>query len=116
VLAVTASIFGTLPQWLTLVGIIGLALALRGGQIGPALSYLRDANSTLETENRELKLQLAEQVAIVASLRARTDLEPMQAALLAQLGGHEDRAQGRFEKTCVLLDLIAERLGAEPQH
>jgi len=104
---------GTLPQWLTLAGLIGLGVALRGGQIGPALGYLRDANATLERENVELKKQLAEQVATNAALKARTDLEPLQSALIAQIASHEERAQGRFDRTCTLLDLVAQRLGPE---
>jgi hypothetical protein len=105
---------GTLPQWLTIFIILGLAGAVRSGQLGPALGYLRDANATLTQENTELKKQLAEQVALVVSLRARTDLKPLETALLAQLTGHERRAEARFEKTCAILDLIADRLGPEP--
>lgn len=107
------SVLGTIPQWLILAGIVGLAFTVRGGQIGPALGYLRDANATLERENVELKKQLADRTAEVAALRARTDLEPLQAALIARMDGHEKRAEGRFDKTCRVLDLIAARLGPE---
>jgi hypothetical protein len=107
--------FGTLPAWLTFLAVVAAGIALRGGQLGPAIGYLREANATLETENRELKKQLAESVALVATLKARTDLQPLQEAILEQTAGHERRAQGRFEKTIVLLDLIAQRLGRDPE-
>jgi hypothetical protein len=107
---------GTLPGWLTFAGVIALALALRGGQIGPALGYLREANATLERENVELKRQLAELTAMVGTLRARTDLAPLQTALLRRMEAHEERAQGRFEKTVVLMELIAARLGPDNGH
>jgi hypothetical protein len=102
---------GTLPGWLTLASIVALAFALRGGQIGPALGYVKEANKALERENVELKRQVAELTAQVGTLKARTDLAPLQTALVERMSGHEERAQARFERTVTILDLIAERLG-----
>lgn len=99
-------------MWLTFLAIIGAAAALRGGQLGPAVGYLRDANASLVQENTALKAQLRERDVAVAALQAKTDLAPLQTAVLAQMSGHEHRAQERFEKTCIILELIAERLGA----
>lgn len=108
-----AAWIGTLPGWLTLLGLVGLALALRGGQLGPALGYLRDANRTLADENKSLTAQVAVLVTENAKLHARTDLAPLQAALLAQMTHHEDRASERHAATLGVLDLIAGRLGPE---
>lgn len=103
--------YGTLPMWLTFAGVLGLAWTLKGGQIGPAVGYLREANTTLEQENRELTERLKERDREILALRSRTDLEPMQQALLNSMHTHEARAAERFDKTCIILDLIAERLG-----
>jgi hypothetical protein len=108
-----ASWFGTLPGWLTLLGLVGLALALRGGQLGPALGYLRDANRTLAEENKSLTAQLGAMVAENAKLHSRTDLAPLQTALLQQMKHHEERAQERHTATLVVLDLIATHLGPD---
>lgn len=98
-------------MWLTFCGVLGLAWTMKGGQIGPAVGYLREANTALEQENRELAERLKERDREILALRSRTDLEPMQQALLNSMHAHEGRAQERFEKTCVILDLVAERLG-----
>lgn len=90
---------------------VGAALALRGGQLGPAVGYLRDANKTLTEENAVLQTALRDRDRIILELHSKTDLEPMQAALLTAMHMHEDRAAERFTKTCIILDLIAERLG-----
>jgi hypothetical protein len=108
-----AAWIGTLPGWLTLLGLVGLALALRGGQLGPALGYLRDANRTLADENKALTAQIAVLVAENAKLHGRTDLAPLQAALLQQMKHHEDRAAERHTATLVVLDLIAAHLGPD---
>lgn len=98
-------------MWLTFLAIVGAALALRGGQLGPAVGYLREANKTLEQENVALRAQLRERDRQLIESQAKTDLAPMQAALLTAMHSHEERASGRFDKTCTILDLIAERLG-----
>lgn len=107
---------GTIPGWLTLGALIGLAFLLRGGQLGPAIGYLREANHTLADENKSLTEQVAVLVTQNAKLHARTDLAPLQAALLKQMQTHEERAQERHTATLVVLDLIAGRLGPEAEN
>lgn len=109
-----AAWYGTLPGWLTVITIAGLVVLLRGGQLGPALGYLREANSTLTDENRALARKVLELEAEKVRLTARTDLAPLQVAMLEQAKAHEDRAQGRYEATLKILDLIADRLGPDP--
>lgn len=104
---------GTLPGWLTLAGVVVLVVLLRGGQVGPALGYLREANATLHDENRQLNAKVRELETTNATLRARPDLTAIDARLLEQSAAHEVRAQQRFERTCQILDLIAERLGPD---
>lgn len=106
---------GTIPGWLTLGALVGLAFLLRGGQLGPAIGYLREANRTLADENKTLTARIADLVTVNAKLHARTDLEPLQTALLEQMRTHEDRAQERHERTLVVLDLIAARLGPDAE-
>jgi hypothetical protein len=103
--------FGTLPAWLTFVAVVAAAFALRGGQLGPAVGYLREANKALEQENLALKAQLRDRSLALTELQARTDLAPLQAAMLDAMTSHEARAQERFERALVILSLIAEQLG-----
>jgi len=111
---------GTIPGWLTLAALVALALALRGGQIGPAIGYLRDANSALSEQNRQLSERLEALVAENASLHATRDLQP----LLELVADHEQRADQRdenhelraSERNAAILNvlgLIADRLGAD---
>jgi hypothetical protein len=127
-----SNILGTLPGWLTLAALLfGLWTLSRGGA-GSAVSELSQANKVLEKrlhderrekeglggEVRDLRTELAE-------LRGRTDFAAALAAALAPLlewtAGHEARAQERHEavmganqKQLVVLELVAERLGPEP--
>lgn len=112
-LELAAAWYGTVPNWLTVIAIAGLVVLLRGGQLGPALGYLREANSTLADENRQLQHKVRELEAEKVLLVARTDLAPMQTLMIEQAKAHEDRAQGRYEATLKILDLIADRLGPD---
>lgn len=118
-LAVSA--IGSLPQWLTVVLLLAGGYLVTRGAAGPALEIERNANTTLRERNTELERQLADRTKEVAALVVKTDLAPLQQALVERLEvlGHEvmehDRqAAERFRKMCDLLDLIAERLGPEP--
>jgi len=106
-----SAIFGTLPNWLTFIAVVGAALALRGGQLGPAVGYLRDANQTLTEEVTTLTAELRERDRMILELHNKTDLEPMQAALIASMQTHEERAAARHVSMLAIMDLIAARLG-----
>jgi hypothetical protein len=108
---------GTLTEWLgiaiTIVGTALLVAVLRGGQLGPAIGYLREANAVLEQEVETLKVTVKEQAKEIATLRATRDLAPIARRVLDELHGHETRADARFKQTTLILDLIAERLGPD---
>lgn len=126
-----ASLIGTVPQWLTVLALVVGAYTISRGSAGPALEIERRANETLRERNAELEKQLADRVKEVAALQARTDLEPIQASLMQQLNAHEARAVQHWQamnealanhearaherhlKECVIMDMIAERLGPE---
>lgn len=110
-----ASWLGTIPGWLTLGALVGLAFLLRGGQLGPAIGYLREANSTLTDENKALAAKVVTLTAENVELKSRPDLVSLQTALLAQMKAHEDRAQERHTASLVVLDLIAARLGPDAE-
>lgn len=104
---------GTIPGWLTLGALIALGLLTLRSQLGPALGYYREANSALVKEREELRDKLATERKENARLRARTDLEPIQAALLAAIEQHEVQSARRDDKMLSVLGLIADRLGPE---
>jgi uncharacterized protein YigA (DUF484 family) len=104
---------GTLPGWLTLGGIAVLVFLLRGGQVGPALGYLREANAVLEKEVETLKTTAKEQTKEIERLRATREIEPLAKAIVDEVRNHDQRAQERFEQTTSILRLIADRLGPD---
>jgi hypothetical protein len=113
-------LLGTVPGWLTFAAVIVLAYLLRGGQLGPAISYLRETNRTLSEQNRQLTEQLAGVVAENAKLHATRDLAPLlelvadhEARAATRDAGHEQRASERNEAILTVLALIADRLGPD---
>lgn len=109
---------GTLASWITLAALLaGFVVFARGGG-GVALTHLREANEILTATIKTLeeKLRVAERE--ISELRGRTDVSVAIAAAMGPLlewsGAHELRAQERHEKTMVVLDLIADRLGPDP--
>lgn len=127
--------WGTLPGWLTLAALIGAAFWLpRRGQTGPAIESLEANLRVLERRCHELEQQGKTDAATIAELRGRTDVTIALAPIVEWSGRHEERAQQRhdltvaaFEKSDAraevrqagllkVLDLIAYRLGADPNH
>lgn len=113
-LLLAAGHFGTIPQWLTIVTLVGLAWFLRGGQMGPANSWLREANTTLREETEALRQRLAEERKANAILSTKTDLEPLQVALVQEIKEHARQTEQEHKAMLVGLNLIAQRLGPEP--
>jgi hypothetical protein len=101
---------GTIPQWLTVAALILLAWSLRGGQLGPANDWLRTANKTLREEANELRQRLNSSEAEVVALRATRDLEPMAAAIAAEIERHEQASAKRDSELLRALSAIADRL------
>lgn len=111
---------GTLPGWLTLAALIAAAWTFHRGGGGEALRALRDTNEVLaETvETQREKLQEAEKQ--IAQLQGKTDVSIALVTALSPINewtaGHETRAQDRHEKTMIVLELIASRLGPDKEN
>lgn len=110
-----ATPWGTLPGWLTLAALVGAAFWLpRRGGGGPAIASLEANNRVLEKRVHELEQQGKIDAATIAELRGRTDVTLALAPIVEWSTRHEDRAQQRHEGTLKVLDLIAARLGSDP--
>lgn len=101
---------GTVPAWLTVLGVVLAGYFFVRGAGGTALSTLQTANQVLERRVHTLEAQAKADAALIAELKARTDLSVQLAPLLAWTGDHEARDQQRFEKTIAVLGEIADRL------
>lgn len=104
----------------TLFGLLGPVLALgvgiyayKHGGSG-ALTILRDANAVLGGRCEELERTVKQQSTTIGLLEARTNLEPIAASVVDQFGAHERRASERHEATLRIMEMIAERLGPDP--
>lgn len=109
---------GSLPGWITLAVLVaGFYVFVRGGG-GVALGHLREANEVLTAtiEAQDGKLREAERE--ISELRGRTDVSIAIAAALSPIiewsGSHEKRAQERHEASLKILEMIADRLGPDP--
>lgn len=104
-------VWGSLPAWLTLCLLTVSAATFVRGSRSTAIRNLRVENDELERDckakDEHIRTLLAEKV----RLEATRDLTPIITAMLEQSQSHETRAQDRFEKTTIILDLIAARLG-----
>ena len=110
---VAVSWLGTLPAWLTFMGVIGAAWAVWRGGGGTALSTLQTANRVLEERVHELELQGKRDAATIAELTGKTDLALAIKPFMEWASTHEERAVERHAGTLKVLDLIAERLGPD---
>jgi hypothetical protein len=104
---------GTLPTWLTFGGIMGAAWMFYRAGGGTAIATLEAANRVLEKRVQDLETQSRRDNATIAELRGRTDVSMALAPILEWTVHHEDRAQQRHDRTLIVLDLIAERLGGD---
>lgn len=102
------------PTFVTLaLAIAGYMFVRRYGG-GAALSELERANRVLERRVTEQDKTIAAQAAELLVLRSRTDVTQALAPVLIALELHESRASERTERTLNLLDLMAHRLGPDP--
>lgn len=113
---------GSIPTWtLLVVALIAAWRVTRGGG-GSAVSELSKANEVLDKRVHELGSEVRDLRVENADLAARTDFaaslfehEQRSLTVLRQLlGSHEERAVQRHEAGLRVLDLIAARLGPEP--
>lgn len=98
---------GSVAQWFTLGVVVFGAWRLTAGGTGSAVTELSKANEVLTHRVQELGAEVRDLRIENERLKGRTDF----AAVIAQ---HEQRAQARADKTLIVLGLIADRLGAEP--
>jgi hypothetical protein len=113
-----ATIWGTLPNWILIAVALLAAWRLSRGGAGSAVSELDKSNDVLTraladtrdklgVEIRDLRIENGE-------LRGRTDVAIALAPVLEWTISHETRAQERHTSMIVVLDLIAARLGPDP--
>lgn len=132
-----ANIFTALSPGSLLVGVAAVILYAVSTFRVRATDRWRELYSLADAERKELTDELAdarkvlaeqgEQIArldalqmpvrVVESLRENAELANLrQAEILEQYRHHEQRAQARHEGTLKVLELIASRLGAEPDN
>lgn len=108
----------SIPSWITLALLLAAFIVFLRGGGGVALGHLREANEVLAktvTDQNE-KLRAAERE--ISELRGRTDVSLAIATAMAPLidwsHTHERRAQDRHDRMLPILQLIADRLGPDP--
>lgn len=125
---------GTIPGWLTLVGLLTLGWIMYRGQAGPAVAYLQTANTVLEKEVEELKRKVKLLEEANAELRAKTDISVAIKPVIDWTIAHEHADEHRHQEVVSafqplilelerhtssvlnVLELIAARLGPEPNN
>lgn len=100
--------------WLAVAAVASVAWLIWRGGGGTALQALKLANEILEKRVHTLEGQAAIDQKMLAELRARTDITEAIQPLIEAVLQHEEAATARYEKTGLVLDTIASRLGAEP--
>jgi biopolymer transport protein ExbB/TolQ len=124
-----SSLLGSLPTWLLLMLSLAVAWRVSRGGGGSAVSELSKANEVLDNRlheerqaREELGTEVRDLIARNAALEERTDFatslakqaDTSEQRALKALAGHEERAIERHEAQLVILDLIARRLGRDP--
>lgn len=114
-----ATSVGNLPAWITagiaMVGLFaGAIIALRGGT-GTAVAGLQATNRELERQVHTLTEKVNALEKENAELRGRTDVSTQIAPVLQALEAHERHAASRSEATLAVLNLIASRMGPDPE-
>lgn len=106
-------VWGTLPGWLTVVGIVFVGITLWRGGTGTALDTLIATNHVLEDEVKKLRDADRAKDKEIATLQARTDIALALSPLLDWSRTHEIHAQERHVAILNVLDLIAQKLGPD---
>lgn len=108
-----AASWGTIPNWATLIALLAFGLMLIRGGAGQAVEGLQATNRELQRQISVLQEKVHELTKENAELRGRTDVAIALTPIIDWSTQHETRAQDRHDKTMVVLDLIAQRLGKE---
>lgn len=110
---VSAVNYGTLPGWLTLMGVCALAWILVRGGAGTAVEGLQATNRELQRQITELKDKVDTLTKENAELRGRTDVALAIEPVVSAVKNHEQQAAKRSEAMLDVLDMIATRLGRD---
>jgi hypothetical protein len=108
------NVWGTLPSWLALLGMIGLGVILLRGGVGTAVEGLQATNRELQRQISELQQKVDGLTKENAELRGRTDVALAIEPVIRAVRTHEEQAAKRSVAMLDVLDLIATRLGKEP--
>jgi hypothetical protein len=113
-----SQILGTLPSWILVALALFVAWRVSRGGGGSAVSELSTANHVLERSLQETRDKLGAEIRDLrienGELRGRTDVAIALMPVIDWTQMHEKRAQERHAATIVVLELIAERLGPDP--
>lgn len=102
---------GTVPGWLTLAALVITGFLIWRGGGGTALSTLQTANRVLERRVHELEQNAKHDATKIAELTGKTDMALAVKPFMEWATTHELRATERHDKTLIVLDLIAQRIG-----
>src|SRR5262245_10137385 len=105
---------GDAVSWLTFAGVALAAYLIYRGGGSVALSVLQGANEVLEKRVHELERAHAEDARLIADLQAKTDVAIALQPLHDDLRDHARQAEARSERLLAVLEMIAARLGPEP--
>lgn len=111
-----STVVENLPGWFLLIAVGIVALLIYRGGSGTAVSGLQDTNRELERQVKERDGKIGALERINSELRAQKDVTMAIAPVIEGMKRHEDRAQERQERTLRVLELIAERLGPDPEN
>jgi hypothetical protein len=95
--------------------VIGAAISFRRGGGGTAIASLEAANRVLERRVHDLEEQGHAKDKEIAELRGRTDVSIALAPMIDWTAKHEQHASDRHKATLAVLELIAARLGQDPE-
>ena len=109
-----ADLAGTIPGWITAVLLGGLFLYTSRHGGSEALETLSKSNDILAAKAEEQGSRIRDLEKANAELKAKTDVTIAIAPLLAWSESHESRAADRHVAILQVLDLIAARLGPDP--
>jgi response regulator RpfG family c-di-GMP phosphodiesterase len=114
----TAAIaLGNVPAWVALALAVAAAWTLIRGKAGDAVGILQKSNEVLSERVKELEKETKAQAATIAELQARTDFTVALEPVVKSLSEHEHNSAKRgerFERLLDVLELLAARLGPEP--
>ena len=108
-----AQVWGTLPGWLAVVGVVALGLILLRGGAGTAVEGLQATNRELQRQIHELRDKVDTLTAENAELRGRTDVTLALAPFMVWAESHEKHAERRSVAILDVLEMIAKELGKE---